>query len=422
MRKSILFLLIAAAAMNVSAATRLTYVMNGQAKPVAWSSFPVEYQVDRRLANAFPGAGGVVDRAFAVWAAVPDTNVSFRSLGVVDGAIAGRDSRNTVSLSDDLFSGQGFIALTTNWYDDSARLLEADIQIDATLVKSDYNVQLAIQHEVGHLLGLDHSAVISSVMFPYVGRGSFSPSLDSDDRIAIMSSYPKGDPALLGATLQGKVVGNGGGIFAAQVVAVNDDGSPVATALSDASGDFIIMGLPAGSYRLYAEPLDGPVDARNLTGVYRQASSESFPSHFADGPPMSVRSGEKYGNLNVNNSGSPVHLNPRWVAACEPTTVDFNLTATPVTLHPGQTANIAVAGDGFTGGMTTFDVLNPGFERVGDFRYAGNFVYATFHLGSDTPPGSAVIVVKSGNETAMLTGALRVQGAEGGGRTRVARK
>ena len=423
MRRRLLPLILTlAAATSLSAATRLTYVVNGHATPVEWRSFPIEYQVDRRLATAFPGAGGMVDRAFAAWAAAPDTNVSFRPLGVVDGASAGRDGRNTIALADELFSGQGFIALTTNWYDDSAKLTEADIQIDGALVHSTYNIQLAMQHEVGHLLGLDHSAVISSVMYPYVGRGTATSQLDSDDRIAIMGAYPKSDLAMLGATLQGKVVGNEGGIFAAQVVALNDDGAPVATALTDTAGDFIIMGLPNGSYRLYAEPLDGPVDARNLTGVYRSAKSDSFPTQFLDGAPMVVESGKKYGNLMLNSAGAPNRLNPRWIGVCEEKTVDFDLKATPTTLEPGQVANIAVGGDGFTSGMTTFEVLKPGIQRISDFRYAGNFVYATFRVAADSTNGSAVVLVKSGNESGTLTGALRVEGSSRGGKGRVARK
>src|SRR5438105_8189521 len=157
-------------ALPLCASARLTYTIGDKAVPVAWpaSSFPVTYQTDARVINTLPNAAVVIERAFSAWATVPDTNISFRSLGVANGLTAGNDGRNTITLADDLFKDQYAIAMTTDWYDTSGRVTEADIQIDATLVNSDYNVQQAVTHEVGHLLGLDHSAVLSSIMYPWV--------------------------------------------------------------------------------------------------------------------------------------------------------------------------------------------------------------------------------------------------------------
>jgi hypothetical protein len=99
--------------------------------------------------------------------------------------------------------------------------------------------------------------------------------------------------------------------------------------------------------------------------------------------------------------------------------MDLVLGATPIALTAGQNVNIAVAGDGFISGMTTFEIPSQSFRRVSDFSYAGNYVYAMFSLSSETPSSSVVVLVKSGNETAALTGALRVSGRP---RTRVVRR
>ena len=77
-------------------------------------------------------------------------------------------------------------------------------------------------------------------------------------------------------------------------------------------------------------------------------------------------------------------------------------------LRPGQTVTITVAGDGFTSGMTNFEVLNPAFRRISDFGWMQNCVHATYVVEADAPSSSAVVVVKSGNETATLTGALKI--------------
>lgn len=420
-RKTPLLLLALAVAVPTAGATRLTYPMSAGATPVYWtqSAFPIPYTIDRRVADAFPGAQGVVDRAFAAWTKVQTASVTFRAAGVGDGLQAGSNGVNSVSLMDDLYKGQGFIAATTNWYDGNGKLREADIQLDTSLMKSDYNIQLAIEHEVGHLLGLDHSGVLSSVMYPYVSKGG-STVLDSDDKVAIAALYPSADPSMAGATLQGRVVGDSGGIFAAQVVAISDAGEPVATSLTDANGDFELRPVPAGSYRLYAEPLDGPVDPRNLDGVWRGAKVVSFPTEFMSQTPMRVESGKIYGNLVLNTTGT-VRLNPMWVGSAPAGRSDFSLSATTVVLKPGDTVSLAVAGDGFTGGMTKFEVLNPGVRRISDFRYAGNYVFATYSVNMDVVGGSAVILVTSGNESATLTGALRID-APTGGRVRAIRR
>ena len=91
-------------------------------------------------------------------------------------------------------------------------------------------------------------------------------------------------------------------------------------------------------------------------------------------------------------------------------------------MHPGDTVALTVGGDGFTSGMTKFDVPNPGFHRVSDFTWSSNYVTATYQVAADTAAGSAVILVSSGNESAALTGALRIEGGSGGGRARVVRR
>ncbi len=392
--------------------------MDGAPTAVFWppSAFPIAYAVDQRVIDKF--GVSTVERAFDAWTAVPGANVSFKAAGVVSGSRAGKDGVNSVTLADDLFKNQGFIAVTTNWYDGSGEISEADIQIDPSLGNGNYNVQEAIEHEVGHLLGLDHSGVLTSVMYPYICKTA-STDLDPDDEIAIANLYPKHDPTLSGATFEGQVVGNSGGVFAAQVVAIDDDGQPVATALTDAGGDFTMQGVPAGKYRIYAEPLDGPVQPGNFAGVWRNASVTSFPTQFADGGALQVDAGKVYGNLVVNTSGAPVTLNPKWIGTAPASTADFSLNSTAVTLVPGQTVAVALGGDGFTGGMTTFEVLNPGVQRVSDFHYASNFVYANFRVAANAPAGSATVLAHSGNESATLTGAVRIVGSDVG-RTRVA--
>jgi predicted Zn-dependent protease len=390
----------------VLAATRMTFDIQGAATAVEWAptAFPLHYDIDQRVAALNPNAATMVARAFAAWASLPEADIRFESSGVV--AQASRAEGISVSVVDDLLRGQGAMALTAYMYDNqTGRMLDADIRIDPSLFDGKVNAQLALEHEVGHTLGLDHSASLSAVMYPYVGVDS-PVELDLDDRIAISTIYPRTDPALRGATLQGRVIGDGGGIFAAQVVAVDEKGQAVATGLTNAAGEFTLLTIPPGRYRLYAEPLDGPVMVESMQGTWRQATLKPFPTEFYPAS-VNVENGRVYGNLVISAAG-PVQLNPRTIGACPANAHQVSLTSSAIFVKPGDTVKLTIGGDGFISGMTNFEVLNPAFRRVSEFEWWGGSVSATYAVEADAESGSSVIVVKNGNDSATLTGALKV--------------
>jgi hypothetical protein len=392
------------------AATRLTYDIQGTPTALAWapSSFPLPYELDQRLSAMNPNATAMIDRAFASWAAVSATSVRFEPRGVTDRITDTSAGRVVVSVADELFRDQGALAITTYTFDNTTgTLTDADILVDPSLFSGKFNLMMAMQHEIGHVLGLDHSGVISSVMYPYVTNGDNVSAFDSDDRIAIAMAYPKDDPTLTGATLTGRVMGDSGGIFGAQVVAVNEHGQPVATELTSANGEFTLGGIPPGRYRLYAEPLDGPVDPQSLRGTWRAVQGTTFSTQFFGNQAITVEDGKVYGNLFVTAVGGS-QLNPRWIGACASTSHAISLGSTAAVVSPGDTVKLAVGGDGFTSGMTQFEVMNPGFRRVSDYQWSANYVTADFAIEPNADVGSAVVLVRSGNDVATLTGALRV--------------
>lgn len=386
----------------------MTFDIHGAPTAIEWAAaaFPLRYQVDARVTQLHPSARAVVDRAFEAWSSLPEANIRFDNGAGTSAASHGKSI--TVSVTDELLRGQGAMAITMYSYDESTgNMVDADISVDPSIFDGSVNVQAALEHEVGHTLGLDHSAVISSVMYPYTPPANVPTALDVDDRIGISTIYPKSDPTLRGATLQGRVFGEGGGIFAAQVVAVNEQGQPVASGLTNAAGEFTLLTVPAGRYRLYAEPLDGPVVVESMQGTWRQAAPlKPFATQFYDGT-LDVQNGQVYGNL-VLTTGSAVQLNPRTIGACGADAHQVSLTTTPISVKPGETHKLTIGGDGFVSGLTQFEVLNPAFRRISDFEYWGGAVSANYLIEPSAEASSSVILVRNGAETATLTGALKI--------------
>jgi hypothetical protein len=315
---------------------------------------------------------------------------------------AGRDGVNNVAPSSTLFSENGFLAYTTTWFDDSGQIQEADIQIDQKGIAG-AELETLVKHEVGHLLGFDHSANLSSIMYPFVGPVD---RLDTDDRLGLVAVYPSSKQAPRGV-IRGQIASQGSAVFSAQLVLVDAKGSPISTALSDRDGRFEFGAVPDGSYRVYAEPLDGPIDGAHLSGIYRTGGT-AFRTDFMSG--NVVVSNGTVSEIVLQADSTPASLNPKWIGSFEANARDMSLSSNVTKVKAGSTIALAVGGDGIIGGLTTFEVVSEKFQRVSEFSYGPNYVYATFKVGNDAPEGSSIVIVRNGSEAATLTGAVRVDG------------
>jgi hypothetical protein len=198
-----------------------------------------------------------------------------------------------------------------------------------------YDLESLLTHELGHWMGLGHSAVIRAMMFPYAPPpGQYlgtrpTPAvpdapLSDDDRTGIRSLYPDPDDNLNVGSLSGQIqpanpfalatqpaVGPGSfvtGIVGAHVVAIDaNSGSVIAGALSGWScasatasprwdGTFSIQRLPVGtSYNLYVEPLIGIAQPSDFGDILADPCTNSSP---ACSPPAA------YTNFNMTMLGT----------------------------------------------------------------------------------------------------------------------
>lgn len=410
MKRSAVALAMVVLTVRADAAVQLTYMIQDKPTAIAWStrSFPMRYAIDASSA-ALLSRRDEIARGFSTWQ-VENTAIRFEQ-GSPIASTGGRDKINSISISDQLFRDSGFIAFTTTWFNDQGEIQEADIQIDPAGLTPTTNVQALIQHEVGHLLGLDHSANLGSVMYPYVS--SMPAGMPSDDRLSVASLYPARAFAVAMASIEGEVRAPHGAVFGAQVVAVDaSTGAAVATTLTDKEGKYFFPSLPPGSYRVYAEPLDGPVEVRNFSGVFQKANA-GFRTEFFAGEEVVLQAAQRRSGVVVNVNTLAATLNPRWIGTFPADTHDVKLASVASTVRAGETVSIAVGGDGISGSMTTFEVLSGSVRRLSDFRYGSNYVYATFAVDASAPEAPLVVVVRSGSENATLTGALRVEAREG---------
>lgn len=124
---------------------------------------------------------------------------------------------------------------------------------------SAFDIQTIATHEIGHLLGLDHSGLGNAVMYPFGDTGlSGSRILSIDDEAGIAALYPASNFAQVTGTLSGTVTLGGSGIFAAHVVAIDaNTGNTVMDGLTAPDGTYSLVGVPPGSYNVLALPLAG---------------------------------------------------------------------------------------------------------------------------------------------------------------------
>ncbi len=197
---------------------------------------------------------------------------------------APQERRNDIYFSTtSSYLGPSVAGVTVTTHDQvTGSLIEADIiindNLELTSSSSSGNfLGDIISHELGHLLGLGHSAVRGSSMFYRLTKGQ--SILHEDDKAGIKSLYPYDSTSL--GSLRGQIVGGPKkiGIFGAHVSAISlKTGRAVAGTITDATGNFKIEGLPTGDqYFVYVDKLKG---VENFSSFYSSVKSDFCNSKF----------------------------------------------------------------------------------------------------------------------------------------------
>ncbi|MBI3309359.1 MAG: carboxypeptidase regulatory-like domain-containing protein [Candidatus Melainabacteria bacterium] len=134
---------------------------------------------------------------------------------------------------------------------------------NCTFISAGDVTDLAVR-SIAHILGLESSA-IASAGSASVGQIMTRYSLTSDDEIGLANIYPNKATLTNHGSLNSKVTLNKKPVTGAHIVLENTTtGEPTVGGITDTKGKFEINSIPAGSYNVYVEPLDGPIRKAGL--------------------------------------------------------------------------------------------------------------------------------------------------------------
>jgi len=216
-----------------------------------------------------------IQESFRTWDNVSSADIQFNYRGTTTARSVSRDGQNIVTFADDSTPlGSSTIAATFSFFRVQGADLffdEVDISFSSTLEFSTsgetnkFDIQGILTHEIGHLLGLDHSGLVSSVMVPFSQPSQVHQrTLTYDDIAGVNEIYPTGSAGT--GQIRGFILSGVTPVFGAHVVAVDLNGTAWVSALSQPTGSYVLQFLPPGSYRVFAEPLDLPVTEQNVGG------------------------------------------------------------------------------------------------------------------------------------------------------------
>jgi hypothetical protein len=380
---------------------------------------------------------GAAQRALARWAAVADIQfLETRSSAQAISPQNAGDRINLITVSADnmaVFGASENPGRTRVFSDSGGAIVEADIALNPNeFFSSDgtpgtFDLESTFTHEIGHLLGLEHSAVIGATMQPrqaqngVYGLPAFTQrTLSEDDIAGARSLYGSrgGTGSVSGRLISNALAGQSQPIFGGQVFAEDAlTGRVMAGSVTLSSGEYRLDALAPGNYRLIGQSLDGAIGLTDIAGSSYASLAETTPSFRSF--IIAGQSSSELTTITANvatslgffaSSNPPPTLKPQVVG------MNGELSTTALPLEAGKTFTIYVGGEGvdriLANGISIsspFISVNPATLMEEEFDTPYPVISFEVTVAPNTPPGEYSIRLQSSSgELAYLPGALTI--------------
>ena len=293
--------------------------------------------------------------------------------------------------------GSQTVAITPLFFDLKGRILDADILFNGrgfgfttSGEARHFDIQDVATHELGHVLGLDHSGWAGSSMYPFVDPSVIlHRSLSEDERRGLREVYSRRSFGRISGIVRRA---DGSAVQGAHVVATDTTGRTRASVLSGSAGTFTLTGLDPDTYELYAAPLDGPVDVSNLSDFY------TLETDFAPGffPGTIVISGSEEVAIGTLEVADDVTLN-----------LGTSYDRLPIKIVQGRSQTVSLSGRGLFA-PATLTSSDPDLI-LGLPEWDGSRVTFQVTAAAQEPPGHVDLTVLNAlGHRAVLTAALEI--------------
>ena len=408
-----------------AAAYENQFADSGKSAKLRWRNAPIPISVSKSFLNDNPNIKpesevlDAINKSFAVWekAANVKFEISFTDKLSISSSGKSGDKTNLISIAQTpenllLFAkdSQEVSARTRVFFNRRGIISEADIilnpyqQFSTDGSIGTYDLQAVLTHEIGHLLGLDHSNVIGATMQENQGKNGIyalpnftARSLSPDDFAGIRGIY--------GANAEtDDCCGSVSGSISAKNNFLNGNlqiwleeissGRTITSVAADSDGKFVIEGLNEGEYRIFSKgnsPINNKTSAAENLGIVKISNGK-----------ITEFSGKITGrkqNFNIDLIGFNGQLS--------------NLS---VPVNPGKSFTIYLGGknidwDKLTVGIDSpFIKVVPGSLVRHDYGSEISVVSLEILLDAKTAPGEYSIFAESGDKTrTYLIGGISVE-------------